>query len=87
MTDLRYPVGYASLALLAVLVVTTPAVLVRMFVAIGVMSFLNMLYFLRSERSWSFVYGVLYSYFWFCALFWIFPYSLFTLRSRSWMTR
>jgi hyaluronan synthase len=86
-TDLRYPVGYASLALFVTLVATTPAMLVRMMVAIGLMSFLNMLYFLRTERSWAFLYGVLYAYFWFFSLFWIFPYSALTLRSRGWLTR
>jgi hyaluronan synthase len=86
-TDLRYPIGYASLVLLGVMVAAKPVILARMLVAIGVMSFLNMLYFLRNERSWAFLYGILYAYFWCFALFWIFPYSAFTLRSRSWLTR
>jgi hyaluronan synthase len=30
---------------------------------------------------------VLYAYFSFVALFWIFPYAVLTVRSRSWMTR
>jgi len=51
------------------------------------MSLFNMLYFLRSERSRAFVYGVFYSYFWLVALFWIFPYAALTVRSRSWLTR
>jgi hyaluronan synthase len=55
--------------------------------AIGIMSFFNMLYFLRTERSWAFLYGVAYSYFSFFSLFWIFPYAVATVRSRSWMTR
>jgi hyaluronan synthase len=46
-----------------------------------------MVYFLRTERSWAFLYGVLYAYFWFVALFWIFPYSVLTVRARSWITR
>jgi hyaluronan synthase len=86
-TNLRYPVGLASFVFLLAIVVHDPAVLLRVFAAIGLMSLFNMLYFLRSERSWAFLYGVLYSYFSFVALFWIFPYAVLTVRSRSWMTR
>lgn len=85
--NLRFPVAYASLALLVVLVVHDPMTLVRVLGAIGVMSLFNMLYFLRTERSWSFLYGIAYSYVSFFALFWIFPYAALTVRSRSWMTR
>jgi hyaluronan synthase len=46
-----------------------------------------MLYYLKSERNWEFAYGILYAYFSAFTLFWIFPYALLTLRSRSWMTR
>jgi hyaluronan synthase len=69
------------------LVVHDPMTLVRVLAVIGLMSLFNMLYFLRSERSWSFLYGVVYAYFSFFALFWIFPYAVLTVRSRSWMTR
>ncbi len=86
-TNLRYPIGYASLVLLVSLVGRDPAMLGRVMGAIGVMALFNMLYFLRSERSWAFLYGVAFAYFWFFALFWIFPYAVLTVRSRSWMTR
>jgi len=86
-TNLRYPVAYLSLALLVLLVVSDPMALVRVIVVIGVMSGFYMLYYLRSERSLDFVYGILYSYFAFFALFWIFPYAVATVRARSWMTR
>jgi len=46
-----------------------------------------MLYYLKSERSWDFVYGVAYSYFSFFTLLWIFPYAVLTVRARSWLTR
>ncbi len=86
-TNLRYPVNYASLLLLTILVFEQPVIFVRLMAVIAVMSFFNMLYFLRSERSMDFVYGVLYSYFAFFGLFWIFPYAFVTLRARSWLTR
>jgi hyaluronan synthase len=86
-TNLRYPVGYATMALLAYLSVGDPTTIVRLFLAIGTVSLLNMLYYLRSERSWDFLFGVFYSYYSFLTLFWIFPYAAATLRSRSWLTR
>jgi len=86
-TNLRYPVNYAVLFLLIYLAFGKPFMILRLLTAIGIMSFFNMLYFLRSERSMDFLYGILYAYFGFFTLFWIFPYAFFTVRSRSWLTR
>src|SRR5215471_5171757 len=86
-TNLRYPVGYFSIALWAVNAVKDPASVVRMLLAIMVVSLVYVLYYLRSERSWDFVFGILYAYFSFFALTWIFPYAALTLRARGWLTR
>jgi hyaluronan synthase len=51
------------------------------------MALLYTLYYLRSERSLDFVYGIAYSYFTFFALTWIFPYAVLTVRARGWLTR
>ncbi|MEJ2697054.1 MAG: glycosyltransferase [Candidatus Sulfobium sp.] len=85
--NLRYPIGYATLVLLVLISVSDPTTVLRLMFAIGVMALFNMFYYLRSERSWDFLYGVLYAYFSFFALFWIFPWAVLTVRSRSWMTR
>ena len=86
-TNLRYPVGYASIALWAVNALVDPASLIRMLFAIMVVSLVYVLYYLRSERSWDFVFGILYAYFSFFALTWIFPYAALTVRARGWLTR
>ena len=86
-TNLRFPVAYASLILLVFLTCQDPTTILRMLFAMGLISFFNMLYYLHSEHSRDFVYGILYSYFSFFTLFWLFPYAAMTLRSRSWMTR
>jgi len=86
-TNLRYPLGYAALIALAVLSLSDPLTIVRVLIAMAVMTTLNMLYYLRSERSWDFLFGILYAYFSFFTLFWVFPYALATVRSRSWLTR
>jgi hyaluronan synthase len=86
-TNLRYPIGYATLALLVMFSIDDPVTILRILCVIGIMSMLNMLYYLRSERSWDFLFGIFYGYFSFFTLFWIFPFAALTLRSRSWMTR
>ena len=85
--NLRFPITYMSLATLVVLVISEPTMILRVLIAIGVMSLFYMLYYLRSERSFEFIYGVFWSYFAFFTLFWIFPYALVTARARGWMTR
>ena len=86
-TNLRYPIYYASLFLLVPLLLHDPWTMARMFAAIGFTSFCNMTYFLRSERSLAFLWGVIYAYFALFALSWIFPYAAMTVRKRGWLTR
>jgi len=86
-TNMRFPMIYISLGLLVMLVLEDPYRLLRLMVAIGVVSTFYMLYYLRSEKSLDFVYGIAYAYFSFFALFWIFPYAMVTVRARSWLTR
>jgi hyaluronan synthase len=86
-TNLRFPVAYLSIALMVAHALRDPASIVRMLLAIMVVSLVYVLYYLRSERSWDFVFGILYAYFSFFALTWIFPYAALTLRARGWLTR
>lgn len=86
-TNMRFPMVYASLGLLVTLGLRDPLSVVRMLAAIGLITTFYMLYYLRSEKSWDFVYGILYAYFSFFTLFWIFPYAVATLRAKSWLTR
>jgi len=86
-TNLRFPVGYTSLGVLTWIALGHPAALLRLMFAMGVMAAFSMLYYLRSERSWDFIYGILYAYYSFFVLLWVFPYAVLTVRSRSWMTR
>ena len=87
LTNLRYPVAYASMAMLLVCAMDDPWTLVRMLISIGLAAAFYMLYFLRSERSWEFVYEIAYSYFSFFGLMWIFPIAAFTARRQGWLTR
>jgi hyaluronan synthase len=86
-TNLRYPVNYASLVLLAVLTWEHPYMFARFLIAVGIVGLFYSLYFLRSERSAEFLLAIVFSYFSFFTMFWIFPYAVFTVRARSWLTR
>lgn len=86
-TNLRYPIGWASLVLFVILSISDPVTILRLFCVIGFFSSLNMVYYLYTERSWLFLYGILYAYFSFLTLLWVFPYALVTVRARTWGTR
>jgi hyaluronan synthase len=86
-TNARYPVWYLSLGILPAVIAHDPGIIALILGVMGATSLFNVLYFLRSERSPNFVYGVLYAYFHSFALFWIFPYAIATVRARGWMTR
>lgn len=86
-TNLRFPVMCLTMLLLGALFVYDPLVLARVMVAVGAISLIYSLYYLRSERSMSFLYGVVFEYFSFFFLFWIFPWALLTVRARGWLTR
>lgn len=86
-TNLRFPIAWTALVLLVVASLNDPFTILRVLISVGVAATLYALYYLRSERSWDFVYGIVYAYFSFLTLFWVFPYALLTLRQRSWMTR
>ncbi len=86
-TNMRFPMIYISMGLLVTLAFSDPQAILRVMFAIGLMATFYMLYYLRSEKSLDFVYGIIYAYFAFFTLFWIFPYAVLTVRARSWMTR
>jgi len=86
-TNLRYPVMSCTFVLLAAAFVKDPLVLLRVLAAVGLVSFIYSLFYLRSERSFNIVYGILFEYFSFFFLFWVFPWAVLTVRVRGWLTR
>lgn len=44
-------------------------------------------YYWSKEKDSDWVYGILYSLFWFTCLWWVVPYSICTANNGSWMTR
>ena len=86
-TNGAYPISCSSLGVLPVVIAAQPAVAAPILTVMGAMSLFQVLYYLRVERSFDFLYGVLYAYFSSLALFWIFPYAVATVRARGWLTR
>ena len=86
-TNLRFPVAWTATVTLALVAVSDPMALARVLLAIGVGAGFYMLYYIYTERSMRFVHGIVYAYFAFFTLWWVFPYAIMTVRSRSWMTR
>ncbi|MBN1221733.1 MAG: glycosyltransferase family 2 protein [Candidatus Aminicenantes bacterium] len=55
------------------------------FIILG--SFFLSLYYLRSQKNIVFLYGIPYGLLTALCLWWIFPFAVFSVRSKSWMTR
>jgi hyaluronan synthase len=86
-TNLRYPVAWTASVLFVMHAAANPLTAVRVMAVIGLGAAFYMLYYLYTEHSSRFVYGIAYAYFAFFALWWIFPYALVSVRSRAWLTR
>ncbi len=86
-TNLRFPIMFLTLFLMGAEFLYHPLLFPRLLVAIAAISLLYSLYYLRSERSLNFVYGIVFEYFSFFFMFWIFPWALLTVRARGWLTR
>jgi len=85
--NLRYPVAWTTLFLLVTLSVEDPTTILRVAAAIGILALFNLLFYLHTERSLDFVWGLAYAFFSAFTLFWIMPFAMVTVRARSWMTR
>jgi hyaluronan synthase len=44
-------------------------------------------YYYKQERNTDFLYGILYSIFWFTVMWWVVPYSILTANNGKWGTR
>jgi hyaluronan synthase len=87
LTQLEAPLSAIFFGVFLVSVLLYPAMLFKVLLAIGIMSGLHLVYYLRLERDLEVVYGLLYSYYAFFLLQWIYPYAVLTVRDRRWLTR
>ena len=87
LAQLEYPLTLLFFGLLLASVAVYPLILINLLAALGVVSLLNLVYYLWLERDLDFVYGIVYSYYAFFLLQWIYPYACLTVRNRHWLTR
>ena len=64
-----------------------PWLIFRFAGSVALMGFLYMLFYIDIERSWHFIYGIIYSFLFITVLVWILPYSILTMRTNTWGTR
>ncbi|MFZ5450161.1 MAG: glycosyltransferase family 2 protein [Thermodesulfobacteriota bacterium] len=87
LAQLEYPLSLLFFGLLLASVLIYPLILIKLLAALGVVSLLNLIYYLWLERDLEFVYGIIYTYYAFFLLQWIYPYAFITVRNRHWLTR
>jgi hyaluronan synthase len=51
------------------------------------MALIYMMFYVRSEKDWQFVFGVAYAFFYISVLIWILPFATLTLKRTHWGTR
>ncbi len=86
-TQLEFILSCLFLVLLGFTIAAYPIIVVKFLAGLGIFTLIYMLYYLRQEWDWEFIYGILYSYFAVLALNWVQPYALLTVRNSRWLTR
>ena len=87
LTNVRLVLMYIGLASLPAIFIARPIMAAHYLVAFSLGAAFSAAYYLQTERSPRFLYGVLYA---FCSLFvlqWTLPWALFTVRDERWGTR
>jgi hyaluronan synthase len=85
--NLLHPFHLLAVAVIAYSIVVNPLFILRHLAFLVASSFVLSLYYLRTNRSLSFLYGIPYALVTAFLLWWIVPYSVLTLRNQSWLTR
>lgn len=82
-----HPFHLFAVGVIAYAFIVDPASLVRHLIFIIILAFILSLYYLRTNRSWAFLYGIPYAIIAAFVQWWIVPVSLLTAKDQSWMTR
>jgi len=80
-------VPYILIAASLVYSVVNPLFLLKYLAFIVIFASVMQSYFWLKEKNTDFIYGILYSLFWFTCFWWVVPYSVLTANNGSWMTR
>jgi hyaluronan synthase len=68
-------------------VIRQPAYGATVIASIILMALIYMLFYVRSEHDWQFIYGIAYAFLFISVLIWILPFATLTLRRTHWGTR
>jgi len=82
-----HPFHIYSLGIMIYSFVANPYFIIRHLAFLVVVSFLLSLYYLRNNKSMTFLYGIPYAIITAFCLWWIVPYAAFTMKNQSWLTR
>ncbi|MFQ6052316.1 MAG: glycosyltransferase [Candidatus Hydrothermarchaeota archaeon] len=82
-----HPFHLFAIALVFYSVILYPVLIVRYLLIIVIISFFLSLYYLRTNRSLTFLYGIPYAVLTAFCLWWIVPYAACTLKNQSWLTK
>jgi len=86
-TQLEFPLTYLFVGFMLLSFLNYPILMVKFIAGLGIIALVYMLYYLHQERDSEYVYGILYAYFAFFALYWVQPYAFLTLKNDRWLTR
>jgi hypothetical protein len=68
-------------------VAQNPTYSVAVVASIILMALIYMLFYVRSENDWQFIYGIAYAFLFISVLIWILPFATLTLKRTHWGTR
>lgn len=85
--NLLHPFHIFSLGFIIYSFLVHPIFILRHFAVLVIFSFLLSLYYLRTKKSLTFLYGIPYAFITAFFLWWIVPFAALTMKSQSWMTR
>ncbi|MBN2199169.1 MAG: glycosyltransferase family 2 protein [Candidatus Aminicenantes bacterium] len=85
--NILYPFQVVSLMLLAYAFFINPLFLLRQMAFLVMISFLLSMYYLKTNKSLTFIYGIPYGMITAFLLWWITPYAALTMKNRSWLTK
>ncbi len=82
-----HPFHIFSLGLITYSFLVHPFFIIRHLTFLVLFSFILSLYYLRTNKSATFLYGIPYGIITAFCLWWIVPYAALTMKNQSWMTR
>jgi len=85
--NILHPFHIFSITILSYIFIINPLFILRYVGFMALFSFLISLYYLRTNKSLSFLYGIPYALFTAFCLWWIVPFAAFSVKSQSWLTR